>query len=449
MLRLAGLCLIAASLAAEPAPALHFKPADHALGDVHPFFHEGECFLYYLKPGSYASALVRSTDLLRWTPTELTREPATADAWTAPYFVLGVFQDPREPLFRSFFGHAGGRMASSVSRDLRHWASAPRRFHVPPADYYQRRRDPFVFALPDSEGFGCVMTTWLKGRPKEQGGAISLATSKDLQHWRDHGAILDLGGRGEPECPQMFQLGGRWHLLASIYDRAVGQPAYWTAPHPTGPWPARPAGVLDGKDLCAAQIGFDGATPLLFGWIPLEPARPGRQTWGGHLALAREVHALADGRLATRLAPRVRRLLESPPVRTLADTPIREAPLPLPGLGNRQWLSFQVRLSADARRLRLRLGALGEVLLGDGQLQIRDAAGSVWSERPADLPRDRRFEVLVVIDGPIVELFVDDRHSLAARLPAAAAAGTAELITEGGPAELTGLQLRDLDSLSR
>jgi len=25
----------------------HFKPADHVLGDVHPYFHEGECFLYY------------------------------------------------------------------------------------------------------------------------------------------------------------------------------------------------------------------------------------------------------------------------------------------------------------------------------------------------------------------------------------------------------------------
>ena len=38
--------------------AVHFKPRDHALGDVHPFFQNGECFLYYLKPGKYESALV-------------------------------------------------------------------------------------------------------------------------------------------------------------------------------------------------------------------------------------------------------------------------------------------------------------------------------------------------------------------------------------------------------
>ena len=39
---------------------LHFKPDDHSLGDVHPFFHQGECFLYYLKPGKFDAMLVRS-----------------------------------------------------------------------------------------------------------------------------------------------------------------------------------------------------------------------------------------------------------------------------------------------------------------------------------------------------------------------------------------------------
>jgi len=46
--------------------ALHFKPADHVLGDVHPYFRDGECFLYYLKPGEFRSSLALSRDLLRW-----------------------------------------------------------------------------------------------------------------------------------------------------------------------------------------------------------------------------------------------------------------------------------------------------------------------------------------------------------------------------------------------
>jgi hypothetical protein len=192
-------------------------------------------------------------------------------------------------------------MASSVSHDLLHWSCAPKEFHVPAGDYYQRRRDPFVFWIPGMKQYGCVMTTWIKGRPKETCGAVSLATSFDLQQWKDHGAILDPGTIGEPECPQMFPFGGRWYLLASIYDRAVGRPVYWSSTSPLGPWKNEPDGMLDGKDLCAAQIAFDGETPILFGWIPLAPAKPGSQTWGGHLALPREVHVLPDGKLGTRL----------------------------------------------------------------------------------------------------------------------------------------------------
>lgn len=53
---------------------MHFMPSDHRLGDVHPFFHEGECLLYYLKPGKYESALVRSRDCLRWVETPITHD---------------------------------------------------------------------------------------------------------------------------------------------------------------------------------------------------------------------------------------------------------------------------------------------------------------------------------------------------------------------------------------
>lgn len=209
--------------AQEEATMLHFKPRDHALGDVHPFFHQGECFLYYLKPGKYESVLARSKDWLRWTETPLTHDEVKPADWMSPYFVLGVFHDPVARVFRSFYGHAQGRMVSSVSDDLLHWACAPKEFHVPASGYYQRRRDPFIFWIPEMKQYGCVMTTWMKGRPKETCGAVSLATSPDLMHWKDHGPILDPGTIGEPECPQMFQLGG-----AGICSQA-SMPVRWAS----------------------------------------------------------------------------------------------------------------------------------------------------------------------------------------------------------------------------
>lgn len=390
------------------AQDMHFMPRDHRLGDVHPFFHEGECFLYYLKPGKYESMLVRSRDLLHWTETPLTHDPAKPDDWISPYFVLGVFPDSSAKGFRSFYGHAQGRMASSVSQDLLHWSCAPKEIHIPAADYYQRRRDPFVFWIPEMKQYGCVMTTWMKGRPKETGGAVSLATSPDLKQWKDHGPIVDPGTIGEPECPQMFRLGGRWYLLASIYDRAVGPPAYWTSTSPLGPWEKAPTGMLDGKDLCAAQIALEGETPLLFGWIPPDPAKPSKQTWGGHLAIPREVYARPDGKLGTRLPSKF--------VKHLKKLPWQ----PNAGEWHRGVAELNIKMPEGMNETRLSIAPLGEVVFTRERIRILDASGECWSELAADLNMTEPFTVSVFVDGGIVEVFVAQRHSVAARLPAKA-----------------------------
>jgi hypothetical protein len=394
------------------AQSVHFMPRDHALGDVHPFFHEGECFLYYLKPGGkFESALVRSRDWLDWTETPVTHDPVKPEDWMRPYFVLGVWHDASANLFRSFYGHDEGRMVSSVSRDLLHWSCAPKEFHVPPTDDYQRRRDPFVFWIPEMKQYGCVMTTWMKGRPKETCGAVSLATSADLKQWKNHGPILDPGTIGEPECPQMFWLGQRWYLLASIYDRAVGQPVYWSSSSPLGPWKKEADGMLDGKDLCAAQIAFDAKTPFLFGWVPLKPSRPGRQTWGGHLALPREVHVLPDGKLGTRLPAKLLKSLE------------KLTWQPDPGRWSSFVVEFMLALPAGTEEKRVSLSPLGEIVIQRDRLRILDISGECWSELTTDLDMEEPVSVRLFVDGDIVELFVADRCSLAARLPA----------TEGAP----------------
>ena len=397
--------IMIAPLLTGAAEMVHIKPKDHLLGDVHPFFHNGECYLYYLKPGKYESALVRSTDLTSWNPSVLTHEATKPDDWISPYYVLGLFDDPGSKVFRSFYGHAKGRMVSSVSDDLFHWSCAPKAFHVPEGDYYERRRDPFVFWIPEMKQYGCVMTTWMKGEAKASGGAVSLATSPDLKQWQDHGPIIHPGDIGEPECPQMFHLGGRWYLLASIYDRAVGKPDYWVSKSILGPWSRRPAGALDGKDLCAAQVAFNDEIPLLFGWIPLLPARPGKQTWGGHLALPREVYALPDGMLRTRLAERVAKAFDA-----LEWTS---------HLGS--WRSmiaeFSVKLPSDGKAIVIGMQPLGEVVISTKKIQIRDGKSECWSELEVELPADTAFDVSVVVDVDIVEVFAAGKHSLAARLP--------------------------------
>lgn len=427
----------------EPLSRLHFKPGDHALGDVHPFFHDGECFLYYLKPGKYEAALARSRDLRHWTETALSHEGAGPDDWFSPYYVLGVFRDEAAGVFRSFFGHMEGRMASSASRDLLRWSSASRDFHVPPADYYERRRDPFVFWIPEMNEYGCVMTAWMKDQPKEKGGAVCLATSPDLKAWRDHGPIIHPGDIGEPECPQMFRLGGRWHLLASIYDQAVGRPVYWTGTHPLGKWESKPAGTLDGKDLCAAQIAFDGDTPLLFGWAPLKPARPGQQTWGGSLALPREVFGLPDGRLGVRLPEKLSQTFAALTWRDFPDQALGAEARKLDGSWKRLSAECFLSLPPGAGELRFRVHPVGEVSIRHDLLRVLDSGGEAWSELPVALAEGTPEPVSLFVDGDLVEVFVGGRYALVARLPAAEGDLSVSLQAKGAAPEVTSLRISE------
>ena len=410
-LRSALTAVLLAPLAAPAAEELrlHFKPDDHALGDVHPFFHQGECFLYYLKPGNYEAMLVRSRDGLRWAPQPLTHAPVRADDRMSPYFVLGVFRDEAAGLFRSFHGHAKGRMAGQTSSDLIHWECAPKEFHVPGADYYERRRDPFVFWIPEQKRHGCVMTAWIKGRPQTRGGGISLATSSDLKQWTDHGIVLDLVHQDEPECPQMFPLGARWYLLTSIYHRkSVGGPVYYPADRPEGPW--KFGGKLDGKDLCAAQVARDEkGRLLLYGWIPLTPATAEKQHWGGHLALAREVHVLPDGSLATRLAPDLADTLDK-----LAWTSHRDDSRTLIE-SCRRFGACLTLPSPGETPFRLDFAPLGFVEFSKDGIRICDAGETNWSTLEVRWHGDS--EIRLFVEDDRVEVFADGRYSLCARLP--------------------------------
>ena len=72
--------------------------------------------------------------------------------------------------YRSFFGREDGRMESSASADLLRWERASKEYGIVAADSYTRRRDPFVFWIPERGEFGCVMTMKMKGRPEERAG---------------------------------------------------------------------------------------------------------------------------------------------------------------------------------------------------------------------------------------------------------------------------------------
>jgi hypothetical protein len=146
----------------------------------------------------------------------------------------------------------------------------------------------------------------------------------------------------------------------------------------------------------------------LFGWIPPDPAKPSKQTWGGHLAIPREVYARPDGKLGTRLPSKFVKHLEKLPWQ------------PNAGEWHRGVAELNIKMPEGMNETRLSIAPLGEVVFTRERIRILDSSGECWSELPADLNMTDPFIVTVFVDGGIVEVFVAQRHSVAARLPAKA-----------------------------
>lgn len=440
---------------ADEARAVHFIPRNSALGDVHPFYENGTYYLFYLKPGQYDSALITSTNLLEWSEVNLRHAAGASAEWMKPYYVLGVFRDRHTGAYRSYYG-CRNRMVGSSSTNLIEWSSAPLNESIPdPPDRYDRRRDPYVFWNEKERCYGCVMTCRMRGVPEAKAGAVGYTTSADLKTWQPVKDLFFPGDIGEPECPQLFPIGTRWYLLASLYDRAVGKASYWVGDAPTGPWQARKPSSLDGKDLCAAQVVFDGRRWLLFGWIPLTASQPGRQHWGGHLALPREVVQNADGSLSTRLEPGVGAGIRGERVSALGAPRTVAAEsggtLALPNDLGPFDAETELRVARDCTRSGLRLGDRFRVVVDFEKqlLAVEGVAGEPVADLSVAVAPDAVLHLRVVVDGDIVEAFLDDRYSLAARLPQDVSRAPAAWFVQSGSATFEAVRVHRLKAAMR
>lgn len=452
---------------------LHYIHPDHIVGDVHPFFFDGTWNMYYLAPGFY-SKLMTSTDLIHWQQVPITHEPPTDESpEIAPYFVLGVFRDDINQVFRTYHGWTANNMHSHVSDNLMDWRFAPNSFRVL-AQYarYSQQRDPYVFWNEVEGQYWCVMTCKVKGYDDATNGAVGYASSPDLEHWEGRGDLFFTGNMREPEVPQIFSIDEKWYLLASIHTGTeVGKPSYWMSDAPSGPWTAALTDSLDGQHLQAANVGFDGERWLLFGWIPLTTEQThGHYTWGGHLAFPREIYPLPNGELGVRLEPAFAAAVRGSLLFDSATTHVTaisgswsvedgfhyrasdgDGLLDLGDLDARVDVDIVFTPSTDTRIVALRLNDHYEasIDLHDQLLSI----GTLWTApiQYANLPvsvEPGRIQMRILIEKDMVEMFVNDRYALAARLPRELDTTALRLVATGGDVDFEELRVFHLLSMN-
>jgi len=309
-------------------------------------------------------------------------------------------------------------------------------------------------------------------RPRGAAASRSL-TSPDLGEWtlREPFWAPHLGY--DHECPDLFRWGDWWYLVYSTGgDPTNSGTLYRRARSVRGPWEALPVEALEGPLFYAGKTAFDGARRMLFGWVPTRERDEdaGRVQWAGHGAV-REVVQAADGTLWVRCPPEV---LELGSQVSAALNPRLGAweiggdsavASPSEGLsyatieGVPESFTARVRFRPSGRVSRFGLFLRTDPALERGYcLRVEPERGRValapfgvrgraatysGLSRPLPDSDGREVEVVVVVDGSIVESYVDGRIALVGRFYDLRG-DCLGLYVEDGGGEFVGLDVRAL-----
>jgi len=440
-----------------------YMPQNAAVGDVIPFYADGEFKIFYLNlgrnpwnPGALPDwHLLGTQDFIHY------KEYGSSGIQGGTGAILEV--DGIYHLFSCIFPDNRQIICHATSRDLLTWEKHPEDDFEPDSTIYEPSdwRDPFVFWNADEGQYWMLMAARERG-PLRRGGCIGLCVSDDLKKWSARPPFYNPNVHlSALECPDLFQIGNWWYLLYSTYtDRFVTH--YRMSRSMTGPWLAPAEDTFDGRAFYAAKTISDGNKRYVLGWNPTRTQNHynwnpsgydgsdfNTWDWGGNLVV-HELFQEPDGTLRVRIAQSLaamfdcEQLVELRPIlgewKKIDSSYAATSPsgcvygttgtLPTCCL-----ISAQYRFKADTRRLGLILRASKN--LGQGYtIQIEpdrsrvvfksypfpDEHGGkilpyeVELERPLELRPDQTYSFQLVLDGDIGELYLDDQVAMSMRL---------------------------------
>lgn len=432
----------------EQRPHAHVRPETGWTNDpVGPVHWNGRIHLFHqVNPaGGYWDrphwGHVVSDDLVHWErrPIALSPDPDGADIDGC--FSGSVVTDGDEAVlfYTGVVGEVGPEQQQATcvarSRDpvLDHWVKDPANPVVSAPENLDLIgfRDPYVWREDDR--WWQLVGAGIRG----VGGAVLLFSSDDLRSWRDEGPLLtgaDLDGSGWTgsmwECPTLMRSDQGDILVISVHDGETSHyPLAIIGHREAGRFIPRRQQRLDlGPDLYAPCLLEDAAgRTVLWGWSweARSPERQREDGWAGVLSLPRRLELVGDRIHTTPL----------PELAALRGAPLEVTRVPSPdgwiagGVeGDTLDLEFILGPHVDRVELRLRRApSLEEVTT----LVVDRVASQVWLDRE-HASRDPsalggRFgghvdvdphhtEVRVVVDRSIIEVFIDGRTALTARV---------------------------------
>jgi beta-fructofuranosidase len=464
-------------------PAYHVTAPRNWLSDPNgPIYWQGRYHVFYQHNPDTASwglmhwGHVSSADLVHWTDHGIALAPSVDGpdrdgCWSGCARIV----DGRPTIFyTAAAGHEAAHAETvclAVSDgDLTRWIKDPANPVVPsvPAGLgLLQYRDPFV--LRDGDRWLMLLGTGRTDSGAAGAGAVVAFESTDLHDWRYCGIVLSRPGGLGPidtgpvwECPQLLRLGDVWVLIVSVQMPGRPDPlckyAVWFIGDFVGTT-FRPAtmGLVDYGNVFYAPAVLDGpfGEPLVWGWLQeLAPAAVrDRQGFAGALSLPRSLSLSGDALISTP-AVELDRLWGGALARSgrvALDSGSSEVLVGVPGVSAYR-VTCSVETSDAEAGVRLPAGGAGATVVavdarsGRKRLVVREA-GQDESSYSQDVPLAAGSDSVtlrVFVDGPIVEVFVEDGPALTTRLTPGPVDRAIELSAVGGAARFSDVDLRAL-----
>lgn len=244
-----------------------------------------------------------SSDLTNWEHLGETFRPSAVEAWDDYTTWTGSTIRGDDGLWHLYYTGSRKsengmiqRLGHATSTDLHNWERVGKDGFVldlegPNAHHYEvnheglwhdrAMRDPWVIKDPEGDGWLMYFTARTSGiEEANDAGCVGFATSSDGYKWTLQPPV-HVGGYGQLEVPQVFEVSGQWYCLFCTADEhfskhqasiTAGGPVtgnhYLIGDSPRGPWRIAP-GFLDGDVPCrryAARIVDTGEGLVILGF---------------------------------------------------------------------------------------------------------------------------------------------------------------------------------------
>ncbi len=395
-------------------------PNSYGVGDCMPFYADGVFhFMYLLDKGHHRSKnglgahqwiQAVSTDLVHWKHlpfvVPIDRQNEGSICTGSVFYHDGIyyaFYANRSVEYKAPDGsvkHRFGLLCVSTSKDGIHFE---KQGYDPilqmPEGYGGGTRDPIVFQCPGENIFHMYITTNYLGK-----GCWAHAVSGDLKSWK----LLDpvyTHLNGEPECPDWFQWGDDFYVIANHLNGY-----YKMSKSPLGPWdaPDKPNVLFNGIVNVPKSAPFGKNRRILCGWTR-------EHGFGGH-AVFHELIRHKDGTLGEKFVPEMIPLTENNRVDEKNISETQKIWNDLPGdLRMKAVLEFDPQ-----RRDNLRDWIL--------QYNDKDCLRIAFSDRTITLNRFKMdridlssglLELDLIIKDDLIDLCVNEDRTVTETLPAA------------------------------